>query len=71
MGPRIGVTPDELREVVARCRLHELAAGADDLAGAEHRFETEHLVPRDAVLHRRDVANVAKPGVQLLADAGA
>ena len=51
---------DELREVVAGGRLHELAAGADDLAGSEHRFETEHLMARHAVLHRAHAARVGR-----------
>ena len=48
----------ELREVVAGGGLHELAAGADDLAGGQHRFEAEHLVAGDAVLHRAHAAGV-------------
>ena len=49
---------DELGEVVAGGRLHEPAAGADHLAGGEHRLEAEHLMAGDAVLHRAHAAGV-------------
>ena len=49
---------DELGEVVAGRRLHELAAGPDDLARREHRFEPEHLVAGHAVLHCAHAAGV-------------
>ena len=49
---------DELREVVAGRRLHELAAGADHLAARQHRLEPEHLVAGHAVLHGAHAAGV-------------
>ena len=49
---------DQLREVVAGRRLHEAAAGADDLAGRQHRLDPEHLVTGHAVLHRAHAARV-------------
>ena len=59
---------DQLGEVVAGGRLHELAAGADDLAGRQHGLEAEHLVAGDAVLHRPHAAGV---GGDVAAEAGA
>ena len=45
--------PDEqLRQVVADDVLHRLRAGADDLAGRQHRLEREHVALRRAVLER-------------------
>ena len=41
-----------LREVVADDVLHDLAAGADDLARRQHGLESEHVLLRDAVLER-------------------
>ena len=41
---------DELGQVVAARRLHEPAAGADDLAGAEHHLEAQDVVAGHAVL---------------------
>ena len=35
---------EQMREVVADDVLHDLAAGADDLAGRQHGFEPEHVV---------------------------
>ena len=58
----------ELGEVVAGRRLHELAAGADDLAVGQHDLEPQHVVARDAVLHRAHAAGV---GVDVAAEAGA
>ena len=49
---------DQLREIEAGRGLHELAAGADDLTGAEHRGQAEHVVARDAVLDGLHAAGV-------------
>ena len=57
-GERALRADDQLREVVARRGLHELAAGAQHLAGAEHGGEAEHLVAGDAVVHRAHAAGV-------------
>ena len=57
-GERALGADDQLGEVVARGRLHELAPGPDDLAGAEHGLEPEHLVARDPVFHRAHSARV-------------
>ena len=43
---------DQLGEVVAAGRLHELAAGLDDLAGAQHRLDAQDVVAGHPVLHR-------------------
>ena len=59
---------DELGEVVAGGGLHELAAGADGLAGAEHGVQAEDLVAGDAVLHGPHAARV---GGHVAAQAGA
>ncbi len=53
---------DQLGEVVAGGGLHELAAGPDDLAGTEHRFEPEHLVAGDPVFHGAHAARVGRHG---------
>ena len=66
-GERALRADDELREVVARRGLHELAAGAQHLAGAEHGGEAEHLVAGDAVAHRAHAAGV---GGHVAAQAG-
>ena len=50
----------QLRQVVAGRRLDQLAAAADHLAGGEHRFDAEHVVARDAVLHRAHAARVGR-----------
>ena len=54
---------EQLRQVVADDVLHRLGAGADDLAGREHRLQRQDVAARGAVLHRarasgalRDVA---------------
>ena len=47
--------------------LHDLAAGADDLAGAEHGLDAEDVVAGDAVLHGAHAAGV---GVDVAAEAG-
>ena len=45
--------PDhQLGEVIAACRLHELAPGDEHLAGAEHGLDAEHVVAGHAVLDR-------------------
>ena len=45
--------PDQqMRQVVADDVLHDLAAGANDVAGRQHGFETEHVLLRHAVLER-------------------
>ncbi len=49
---------DQLGEVVAGRRLHELAAGPDDVAVREHRLEAQHLVAGDAVFHGPHAAGV-------------
>ena len=58
---------DELGQVVAAGRLHELAAGADDLAGAQDGLEPEHLVAGHAVL---DGPHPAGVGGHVAAQAG-
>ena len=59
---------DQLGEVVAARRLHQLAAGADDLARAQHGLDAEHLVAGDAVLHRPHATRV---GGHVATEAGA
>ena len=46
----------QLRQVVADDVLHRLRAGADDLAGRQHRFEREHVALGRAVLERARAA---------------
>ena len=42
----------QLRQVVTDHVLHGLRAGADDLAGRQHRLQRQHIAARGAVLHR-------------------
>ena len=49
---------DQLGEVVPAGRLHELAAGADHLTGAQHRLDAQHVVAGHAVLDRPHAAGV-------------
>ena len=51
---------DQLGEVVACRALHEPTSRADDIAAREHDLETEHLVPRHAVLHGSHAARVRR-----------
>ena len=48
----------QLGQVVAGGGLHELAAGADHLAGGQHRLEAEHVVAGDPVLDGPHAAGV-------------
>ncbi len=49
---------EQLREVVTRGDLHELAAGAHDGTVGQHDLEAEDVVPRDAVAHGAHAAGV-------------
>ena len=53
-------TDDELREVVTGRGLDELPARPDDVAVGEDGLEPEHLIARDAVLHRAHAARVRR-----------
>src|SRR5262245_18627868 len=55
----------ELCQVVAAGHFHELATGADHLAGREHRGQAEYLVARHAVLDRLHATGV---GADVAAD---
>ena len=52
-GQRALGSDQQLSQVVADDVLDGLAAGADDLSGRQHRLETQHVVPRRAVLEAR------------------
>ncbi len=57
-GQRALRSDDQLGEVVAAGRLHELAAGGDHLAGAEDGLDAEDMVAGHAVLDRPHPAGV-------------
>ena len=58
---------DQLGQVVAAGRLHELPPGGDDLAGAQHRLDAQYVVAGDAVL---DGPHPPGIGGHVAADAG-